>query len=183
MRREATQILRQALPELARTPVRAGFRVWQVVDGELYSPYRRDHWSQPVQRATCDRPLPAAGGQSGWFEARSAPHPDCGCGIHVSAEPEIAYSQVNFRGVTGIVTVWGRLERAPDGVRAEYAKVAALGLYEHWTARQRDAVRRLAWRLEADTLDLYDLPTAASMYGPGLPARPAVSDRLPIRHR
>jgi hypothetical protein len=66
-------------------------------------------------------------------------------------------------------------------VRAEYAKVAALGLYEHWTARQRDAVRRVAWRLEADTLDLYDLPAAASMYGPGLPARRRVSDRLPIR--
>jgi hypothetical protein len=169
MRPQATQILAQALPELAQTPVRTGFRVWQVVEGELYSPYRRDHWSQAVQRATCDRSVPRPESRSGWFEVTSpAPHPACRCGIHVSAEPNIAYSQVNFRGVTGIVTVWGRLEREPDGVRAEYAKVAALGLYEHWTARQRDAVRRLACRLEADTLDLYDLPAAASMYGPAL---------------
>jgi hypothetical protein len=184
MRPQATQILARALPELAQTSVRAGFRVWQVIEGELYSPYRREHWGQAVQRATCDRPMPPAPDRgTGWFPATgTVPHPDCVCGIHVSAAPDIAYSQVNFRGVTGIVTVWGGLQREPGGVRAEYAKVAALGIYEHWTARQRDAVRRVALRLEADTLDLYDLPAAASMYGTGLPAPRGLSDRPLIRN-
>jgi hypothetical protein len=159
-----------ASPGATGSRLYAGFRVWRLIDGELRSPYRHEHWDQPVLHATC------RAGSSAPSEARApevrhrAPHPGCRCGIYVSDAANVDFSHVDFRGVTGVVTVWGALVRERDGVRAEYAKVSALGLYSHWTSRQKEAVRDVAWRLEADVVDLQELPGASGRYGARLPA-------------
>jgi hypothetical protein len=151
---------------VAQTPARqyAGFRIWRLIDEVLCSPFRGEPWEQPVVQAIC----PAANGPAG---PHRAPDADCRCGIHVSEAPNIGFSQVDFRGVTGIVSVWGAIVLEPDGARAEFARVAALGMYSHWTRRQKESVRRAAWRLEADVVDLFALEQRANRYGARLPAR------------
>lgn len=149
-----------------------GFRIWRLVDGDLLSPFRDEPWDQPVVRAVCPLSRDAVGPGSGAFATpHRAPHEACRCGIHVSDTPNVAFSHVDFRGVTGIVSVWGAIVREPEGARAEYARVAALGMYAHWTTRQKRAVREAAQRLEADVVDLAALREAASRYGSPLPAR------------
>ena len=100
----------------------------------------------------------------------------CSCGIYVSDAPNIGFSQVDFRGVTGIVTVWGALMREEDGARAQFVRVAALGVYSHWTGRHKQAVKAAARRLEADVVDLQT--RSATAPGFRLAHRP---DAAPVR--
>jgi hypothetical protein len=158
---------------LALTPATAyaGFRIWRLVDGVLLSPFRDERWDQPVVRAICPQSTAARPASGVLATPHRAPHVECRCGIYVSETPNVAFSQVDFRGVTGIVTVWGAIVREPEGARAEFARVAALGVYSHWTVRQKQAVREAAQRLEADVVDLRTLERAADRYGSPLPAR------------
>ena len=50
-------------------------------------------------------------------------------------------------------------------MRAELARVEALGVYRRWSRRQRDAVREVASTLGADVVDLHELDAAAGSYG------------------
>jgi hypothetical protein len=149
-----------------------GFRAWRLIDGVLRSPYRHKRWEQPVLEATCAwlAAGPARAPAGAMTTPHRAPHPDCRCGVYVSDRPNLAFPQVDFRGVTGIVTAWGTVLCDEDGTRAEFAKVAALGVYSHWTARQKDAVAEAARGLEADLVDLDALEAAAPRYGTTLPA-------------
>jgi hypothetical protein len=148
-----------------------GFRIWRLIEGVLCSPYRLDWWAQPVLEASCHGPA-AAGEEVGPLAiSHRSPDRRCSCGIYVSDAPNVAFSEVDFRGVTGIVTVWGAILREEDGARAEFARVAALGVYSHWTARHKEAVRAAARRLEADLVDVQALDRAARRYGARLPAR------------
>jgi hypothetical protein len=70
--------------------------------------------------------------------------------------------------VSGIVTMWGRLEVHPDRVRAEFARVEALALYHRWSARQRHAVTAVAAQLGVDLVDIREQAEAAASYGAGL---------------
>lgn len=150
-----------------------GFRIWRLIDGALWSPYRRDCWEQPVLEASC-RGLTGSAERLG-LGPLPVPHrsPDrrCSCGIYVSHVPNVAFSQLDFRGVTGIVTVWGAILPEDDGARAEFARVAALGVYPHWTERQKEAVTAAARRLEADVVNVDALERVAQRYGARLPAR------------
>ena len=169
---DALESLELAASITTATPY-VGFRVWRLIDGMLCSPHRREQWSQPVVEASCPGVTAASG------RARAGllmiPHrsPDrrCRCGIYVSDSPNVAFSQVDYRGVTGIVTVWGAVLREDAGARAEFARVAALGVYTHWTTRQKEAVVATARRLEADVVDAESLDQVAVRYGPRLPAR------------
>ena len=98
-----------------------------------------------------------------------APDPTCVCGIYASHKPDYQFPTIDFRGVTGVVTVWGSIEVHADGLRAEYARVEALALYERWTIRQLDAVRIVAEQLGVDLIQLDQLETAAGHYGARLP--------------
>jgi hypothetical protein len=146
-----------------------GFRIWRLIEGVLCSPYRPDRWDQPVLEASCRR---LAGERVDPLTiSHRSPDRRCACGIYVSDAPNVAFSQVDFRGVTGVVTVWGAILREADGARAEFARVAALGIYSHWTAHHKEAVRTAARRLEADVVDVEALDRAARRYGARLPAR------------
>lgn len=142
-----------------------GFRDWRVVDGELTSPRTGVVWTSPVQRAEC-RPQTA---EDFIRPSHPAPASDCTCGLHAYYEPSEEVSKVDHRGVSGIVTVWGRVEAGATGMRVELARVEALAVYDRWTRRHADAVRRIADALEADVVDLHDLRDAARTYATPLP--------------
>jgi hypothetical protein len=170
-RQEILDSLEFAVASLTTATPYVAFRVWRLIDGVLCSPHRRERWQQPVAHASC--PGAATGGGRGGLLTISHRSPDsrCRCGIYVSDAPNVAFSQVDFRGVTGIVTVWGSILREDDGARVEFARVAALGVYSHWMARQKEAVKAAARRLEADIVDAEALDHVALRYGARLPAR------------
>jgi hypothetical protein len=144
-----------------------GFRNWRIfrtgpAAGELSSPYLPVVWSEPVVRAECRR----------WRtpedllrEPHAAPHPDCGCGIRAYREPTSDFSKVDYRAVSGIVTLWGRIEVDRGEMRAELARIEALGVYGRWSRRQQDTVREIASDLGTDIVDLDELKMAAPRYG------------------
>jgi hypothetical protein len=135
-----------------------GFRNWRVIDGVLTSPHSGVPWHEPILCARCLR-VP---------EVHEAPHAGCDCGVSAYLEPQLRFSAVDFRGVSGIVTMWGRLEVHPDRVRAEFARVEALAMYDRWSARQRRAVAAVAAELGADLVDVREQSEAAAAYGAAL---------------
>jgi hypothetical protein len=149
-----------------------GFRNWRILRtgparGELSSPYFPVAWSEPVMRAECRR----------WRTPEAlldtphvAPQSGCGCGIRAYHTPTGDFSKVDYRAVSGIVTVWGRIEIGADEMRAELARVEALAVYSRWSRRQRDAVRDVAANLGAELVDLRELGTAAASFGAPPPA-------------
>jgi hypothetical protein len=172
-RQDALDSLEAALASFTTATPYVGFRVWRLIDGVLCSPHRPERWHEPVIEASCRGAATGAGAATAGPLMISHRSPDrrCSCGIYVSDSPNVAFSQVDFRGVTGIVTVWGTILREDDGARAEFARVAALGIYSHWTARQKEAVKATARRLEADVVDVETLDHVAVRYGARLPAR------------
>jgi hypothetical protein len=148
-----------------------GFRNWRIMrdgprKGELSSPFIPIAWPEPVLRAECRR----FGRAEDLLEApHAAPDPACGCGICAYHSPTANFSKVDHLGVSGIVTVWGRIVADNYGMRAEQVRIAALGLYPRWTRRQQHAVREVAHRFGVDLVDLADLSAAARDYGQTLP--------------
>jgi hypothetical protein len=149
-----------------------GFRNWRILRsgpaaGELSSPYFPVAWSDPVMRAECRRWRTA---EALLDSAHPAPHSECGCGIRAYHTPTGDFSKVDYLGVSGIVTVWGRIEIGADEMRAEMARVEALAVYSRWSRRQRDAVEEVAANLGAELVDLQELSAAAASYGAPPPA-------------
>jgi hypothetical protein len=134
-----------------------GFRNWRLIDGILVSPYSGAEWHEPLM---CGRCL---------VSSHAAPDPACDCGVSAYPDPQLRFSTIDFRGVSGIVTLWGRVEVHADRMRAEFARIEALALYSRWSARQRQAVTAAARRLGVDLVDLHEQGTAAADYGAALP--------------
>ena len=149
-----------------------GFRNWRILRtgparGELSSPYFPVTWSEPVMRAECRRwRTPEALLDT----PHAAPQPACGCGICAYHAPTGEFSKVDYRAVSGVVTVWGRIEIGADEMRAELARVEALAMYSRWSRRQRDAVQEVAANLGVELVDLRELGAAAASYGAPPPA-------------
>ena len=149
-----------------------GFRNWRILrtdpaPGELSSPYFPVVWSEPVMRAECRRwRTPEALLDT----PHAAPQPECGCGIRAYHTPTGDFSKVDYRAVSGIVTVWGRIEIGADEMRAEMARFEALAVYSRWSRGQRDAVQKVAANLGADLVELHELGAAAASYGAPPPA-------------
>jgi hypothetical protein len=141
------------------------FRDWRITPDGLTSPRTGVLWSEPVLAAEC-HPRTA---ESLISPPHRAPGRDCSCGIHGYFRPGYETSKVDYRGVTGIITVWGEVELHRDGVRAQFARVEALGVYARWTRRQKAAVDDVAGELGVDVLDLHDLEAAAARYATAVP--------------
>jgi hypothetical protein len=141
------------------------FRDWRITPDGLASPRTGVLWSSPVLTAEC-HPRTA---ESLLRPPHSAPGRDCSCGIHGYFRPGYETSKVDYRGVTGIISVWGEVELHQDGVRAQFARVEALGVYARWTRRQKDAVNDVAGDLGVDVVDLRDLEEAAARYATAVP--------------
>ena len=166
LRREA----RPKAPDLIEPIV--GFRNWRIyrtgpASGELCSPYLPVPWRERIMRAECRRwRTPEQLLES----AHTAPDADCGCGIRAYHAPLDDFSKTDYQAVSGIVTVWGRIHIGPDEMRAERARVEAVGLYHRWSRRQTEAVQAAAAALGVDLVDLRDLSAAAAGYGAPPPA-------------
>jgi hypothetical protein len=142
------------------------FRSWRVVDGALRSVYLPHFWTERAVTATCmgseapdehaTRTAPAG---------HRAPDRGCTCGVYAYYEPDKNFPTVDYRGVIGIVSLWGTIELHEDGMRAEHARVEALALYSRWSTRQIEAVRKVARELGVDLVDLDEIEHAARRYG------------------
>jgi hypothetical protein len=142
------------------------FRSWRVVDDALRSVYLPVFWTAKEVRATCmSAESPDAGAPHAAAPGHSAPDRGCTCGVYAYYEPDKNFPTVDYRGVIGIVSLWGTIELHEDGMRAEHARVEALALYSRWTTRQIDAVRRIAAELEIELVDLDEIEDAARRYG------------------
>ena len=141
------------------------FRDFRLTDQGLASLRTRVVWHERTLRAEC---LPQMV-EDFARPPHACPDRDCGCGIHVRHAHSDRAATVDFRGVPGVVTVWGRIMVSQGGMRAEYARIQALGLYDRWTRRQRDGVQAVARALDVDVVDLRELPDAAARYGSPLP--------------
>jgi hypothetical protein len=167
---EETSTVDSQAPDLIEPIV--GFRNWRIFAGgptaaELSSPYFPVAWTDPVLHAECRR----FGSADALLAApHAAPDRDCGCGICAYHASTGEFSKVDFRGVSGIVTVWGTIDVDRNGMRAEYARVEALAIYQRWTRRQREAVSEVANGLGVDLVELGELEALAAGYGELLPA-------------
>jgi hypothetical protein len=139
-----------------------GFRCWRVVGGRLRSPYLPVFWDEPLLPAQCHRQATAA---NDVLPPHHPPSALCGCGIHAYHEPNLDFPTVDYRGVTGIVTLRGKVAVEGEGMRAELARVEALGFYSRWSRRQKRDVTAIAGQLQVDLVDLEDLPSAVGDYG------------------
>jgi hypothetical protein len=162
-----------------------GFRNWRIfrtgpAAWELSSPYLPALWSQPVVRAECRR---WRSPEDLLRRPHAAPHPDCGCGIRAYHTPTSDFSKVDYRAVSGIVTLWGRIEIDRGEMRAEQARVEALGVYRRWSRRQQDAVCEVASNLGAEVVDLHELDLAATWYGAPPPSLMAEQPAHGVRDR
>jgi hypothetical protein len=158
------------------------FRCWRVIDGRLRSPYLPAFWDERLLVARCHSEATGAGAG---LLPHSPPITSCDCGIHAYPEPNIEFPTVDYRGVSGIVTLRGRVLVGPRGMRAELARLEALGFYSRWSRRQKREVSAIADRLEVDLVDLDDLANAAPDYGrpldPELLSRVRAADPSPQR--
>ncbi|HEX4717382.1 MAG TPA: hypothetical protein VH300_02560 [Thermoleophilaceae bacterium] len=147
-----------------------GFRDWRVVDGQLSSRHLPMMWTEPTAHAEC-YPI---GGYEFASELDPQPHTapgvGCSCGIYAWHQPQGEFAIVDVRGVSGIVTLWGTLQAYADGVRAEYARVEALGVYSLWTKAKKELVTEIAASLGADVVDHDRLSEVSRDYGQPVPA-------------
>jgi len=158
------------------------FRSWRAMGARLRSPYVPVFWDTPELTASCS---PGADPRIMRL-SHVAPHPHCRCGIYAYLEPDLDFARVDYRGVVGVVTLWGRIEVHGTGMRAQHARVEALAHYSRWHGRQKRAVSTIAHELGVDLVDLPELESAAERYGRRLPHTllpgPGVADGAPTYH-
>lgn len=149
------------------------FRSWRVVDGALTSPYVPQRWDASVVEAHCHR-----GGVERFRHSDEllpyehvSPHPECRCGIHAYFEPRSAVAGVDYRRVLGIVAVWGHVEVHPEGLRAQFAQVRALGDSPGFSGWHRADVAAIAEQLDVPFVSEQSLAARAAEFGSQLPER------------
>jgi len=161
-----------AAPDLIEPVV--GFRKWRLVGDHLSSPYIPLRWDEPVVHARC---YPANRGLlfgAGWLdEPHDAPHPRCKCGIYAWHRPPSPGPLPDPGRVLGAVSLWGRIEVHADGVRAEHARIDALGLVPEVGAAQRGRMAEIAARLGVPLVPERELPSLARPLPPSLVPRAA----------
>jgi hypothetical protein len=142
------------VPDLIEPVV--AFRTFRAMGARLRSPYRKVFWDDRVLSAVCE----CSHGSS-----HRAPSPGCNCGIYATFRPQYDFARIDYRGVVGIVSVWGRIEVHRDGMRAEHARVEALSVYGRWHRRQKRAVSTIAKELGVELVALEELEWVAGRYG------------------
>lgn len=158
-------------PDLAE-PVIA-YRTWRALHGALVSPFLPQRWDADVVVARCERGDPARFRHAGTLldEEHVSPDRRCRCGIHAYLEPRSALAGVDHRRVLGIVAVWGVVQVHPEGLRAQYAQIRALGASPTWSAWRHREVAEIAERLGVPMVPEASLPATASEFGSPLPAQ------------
>jgi hypothetical protein len=152
-----------AAPDLIQPVV--GFRQWRIKNGKLYALFWDVPWPNRLAQASC-----RAGGSATDANPHKAPYPDCSCGIY--AYYRVGSHLLSTAGtsapVTGIVTLWGRLEAHVDGMRAEHARIEALALREP-TAWERRRIGGVARSLGIPAVPHQELESTALEFGTFMP--------------
>jgi hypothetical protein len=94
---------------------------------------------------------------------------DCRCGIYAYHRPGTQTYFGEWEWTEGIVTAWGRIEAHAAGLRAQHARVEALGLPPSNEPTRRRSVETIADRLGVPLVPRDDLAAAAPAYGAPLP--------------
>lgn len=87
-------------------------------DGARYPLYDDRPWQSGTNTATCTR-----------GRDYRAPAPDCRCGFYAYADPAWTVAQPPAVAVLAVVGLWGTLEVATRGVRAEHGRLQAVWLH------------------------------------------------------
>ncbi len=99
-------------------------------DGALYPLYTDRPWVAGSNTARCrHRP-------------HRAPDPGCRCGFYAYGDPVWTVAQPPSRSVLAVVALWGGLEVATRGVRAEHGRIQALWLHRRVPDEVVRAVQR-----------------------------------------
>jgi hypothetical protein len=148
-----------------------GFRKWRLVRDRLSSPFIPLRWEEAVAHAECFPANRTLLFGKGWLEQpHSAPHPDCKCGIYAYHRPPSRGPIPYLDRITGIVTLWGKIEVHRDGMRAEHARIGALAYLADLGRDHERRVRFIACGLGVDVIEQSELALAAQGYGQRLPA-------------
>lgn len=99
-------------------------------DGGLYPLYDDRPWGPDANTATCKR-----------GRGHSAPDPDCRCGFYAYGDLTWTVAQPPAVSVLAVVALWGALEVATRGVRAEHGRLQAVWLHRRVPEHLVDAVR------------------------------------------
>ena len=173
----------QAAPEVGLPVI--GYREWVLIGDEILSPLARTPWHDAVMRAEC---LPSCRAARGLWRGATqhpgpAPDPACVCGIYALFTPPRRRGRERLALVHGAVALSGRIEVHRRGMRAEFARIVALGLPASRRA-PRDMLVRIADRLEVEAVPARDLETVALAHGqPLAPALIPERSRRPVAHR
>jgi len=143
-----------------------GYREWVLIGDEILSPLARTPWREAVMRAEC---LPSCRAARGLWRGAThhpgpAPDPACVCGIYALFEPPRRRGRERLALVHGAVALSGRIEVHRRGMRAELARIVAIGLPA--SARQpHDALVRVAERLDVEAVRTRELEAVALAHG------------------
>jgi hypothetical protein len=155
-------------PDLVQPVV--GFRKWRVVANHLTSPYIPLRWERPVVHARCYPANRSLLFGRGWLDApHRAPDPRCRCGVYAWHSLPPAGPVPDPDRVFGAVALWGRIEVHAEGMRAEHAAIAALGLVPGLGERHRRRMAGIARALGVELVDAAELPAVARRHGSPLP--------------
>ena len=157
-----------AAPDLIAPVI--GFRSWRVANGRLQSPYIPCRWEGRLLRAECYDANRVLTRGEGWLgEPHESPHPDCRCGIYAYHRPGLRSYYGEQWWCEGVIAAWGRIEVHADGIRAEYARVEALGVPDLDNDRLRPAVEAIAASLGVPVVAAGELPRLAARLGSPVP--------------
>ena len=99
-------------------------------DGGLYPLYEDRAWQPGSNTAACKR-----------GRGHAAPDPDCRCGFYAYGDLIWTVAQPPAARVLAVVALWGSLEVATRGVRAEHGRLQALWLHRRVPDALVEAVR------------------------------------------
>ena len=106
----------------------------------------------------------------GWLdEPHDSPHPDCQCGIYAYHAPGLRSYYGEQWWCEGVIAAWGRIEVHADGLRAEYARVEALGVPELGNPHVPPAVEAIGADLGVPVIPAGDLPGVVDALGGPVP--------------
>ena len=147
-----------------------GFRSWRIANGRLQSPYIPCRWEGRVMHARCYDANRVLTRGEGWLdEPHGSPHPDCQCGIYAYHSPGLRSYYGEQWWCEGVIAAWGRIEVHAEGMRAEYARVEALGVPELGNLHVRPAVEAIGAELGVPVVETAALPELAERLGGVVP--------------
>jgi hypothetical protein len=171
-----------------------GYRTFRLVKRSqhnygLVSPHARTPWPSAEMKAECSvKPkVPEGLVLTTPLKPHPAPAKDCGCGIYAYFEPcpvpkhrsdYFMYYGDEGKEVEALVTLAGRIEVHETGMRAERARVCAIGLNANLNDDERTGLARIGEQWGAPVVPQSQLPALASEYGRSLGKehRPSVDD-------